>query len=164
VYESFSPSNNEPQRATLVVVRWKCRKTTSTFDVRKGALAPYVRVLPWWTFDLLQAPLIPLTMGRGLSRRLLPVLGWGDPVGRTPVTPPQLWWPPQLSHTGSTQPLRWPWHHQVLAPRPRWRPHVSSSTTIEARTLHHRQQSSGVTTSTSSSLVQSTCHLVAISR
>jgi hypothetical protein len=45
------------------------------------------------------------------------------------VTLPQLWWPSQLSHTGSTQPLRLPWHHQVLAPRPCWRLCVSSSTT-----------------------------------
>jgi hypothetical protein len=30
-YESLSPSNNEPQWAALVVVQWKCRKSTLTF-------------------------------------------------------------------------------------------------------------------------------------
>jgi hypothetical protein len=34
-YESLSPSNNEPQRASLVVVWWKCRKTTSTFGTSR---------------------------------------------------------------------------------------------------------------------------------
>jgi hypothetical protein len=78
------------------------------------------------------------------------------------AAPPQLRalrGPLQLPHTGSTQSLRRPCCHQVLAPRPRWRWRASSSTILQAHMLHHQQWSSGATTSISSSSPLSTCHL-----
>jgi hypothetical protein len=35
----------------------------------------------WWTLDPWQAPLIPLAMGRGLSRRIHPVMAAVAPPG-----------------------------------------------------------------------------------
>jgi hypothetical protein len=79
-------------------------------------------------------------MSRGLSQRLLPILGWDGPVERTLMVPLQLWWPPHLSLTGSTQPLRRPCRHQVLTPRPHWRRCISSSTILLARMLCHQSR------------------------